>query len=193
MIDKYDVKKAILGGKISLSDVASTSRFTSRPDRYDFGPKIADDRRRQEKSRIPEEEVKKPEMVKAEESGSSKSKEIEQPITQKKSGSGLNAFEDSFKFMLIDMNESQYQKALGKLKGLVIPNMLLVDDLDKHKNNPDFYRYLREYDKIAKKDPVDWDGNKIDPVALEAYENRFLTDEERQRRYEEKLRKERAN
>ena len=122
-----------MGGKISLSDVANTSRFTSRPDRYDFGPKIEGDGRRQEKSRIPEEEAKKPEVVEAEEPGSSKSKEIEQPTTQKKGSSELNAFEDSFKFMLIDMNESQYQKALGKLKGLVVPNMLLVDDLDKHK------------------------------------------------------------
>ena len=153
MIDKYDVKKAILGGKISLSDVASTSRFTSRPDRYDFGPKIADDRRRQEKSRIPEDKVKKPEMVKTEESGSSKSKEIKQPETKQKDGNGskYNFIADSYKLWLVQRNENQFQAAMGKIKSEVVPNISLISGIYDNQKNPEFYRYLREYDKIAKK------------------------------------------
>lgn len=153
MIDKYDVKKAILGGKISLSDVASTSRFTSRPDRYDFGPKIADDRRRQEKSRIPEDEAKKPEMVKADESGSSKSKEIKQPEIEKKdsNGSKYNFIADSYKLWLLQRNENQFEEAMGKIKSEVVPNISLISGIYAYQKNPEFYRYIREYDKIAKR------------------------------------------
>lgn len=154
MIDKYDIKKAILGGKISLSDVASTSSFTSKPDRYDFGPKVADNRRRQEKSRIPEEEAKKPEMAKTDESGSNKSKEVRQPADNPKEvgGGKYNFIADSYKLWLVQRNENQFEEAMGKIKSEVVPNISLVSGIYDNQKNPEFYRYLREYDKIAKKD-----------------------------------------